>query len=122
MRGRRRAIGRSWRLAVLFLLILVPAAATLVGLGLLLFSQDRKLIAQRQQEAEQHAADTAVASFTRSMSTARAAIDRDQPLPGTVVVHVSSDALEAIPPAALLWTPLPRTLPEMDSSMFADAE
>jgi two-component system phosphate regulon sensor histidine kinase PhoR len=122
MSGRHRASRGSWRLAALFLAILVPAAATLVGLGLLLLAQDRALLVQRQEEEQQHAADVVVAALMRSLAAARSALDRGQAPAGVVLASVHGATFESAPGNALLWMPTPRLLPEADATPFFAAE
>ncbi len=50
----------SRRLVALFLLVLVPPAAALGGLGLLVLEQDRRLIVERDRERAAAAADAVV--------------------------------------------------------------
>ena len=120
-RGTRWSPGAR-RLAALFLVVLMPAAATLVWLGLQLIAQDRQLIAQREEEQRQHVADAIVQSVAQSLAAARAALDRDRPVSGALLARLDGDAIGVQPPGALIWTPTPTALPESDATSFAEAE
>ena len=71
---------RSWtagsrRLAVLFFLVALPPAITLVWLGLQLLNEDRALLAQRELERRQASLDAVVRSLgkkTRRCDTMKA--------------------------------------------------
>ena len=63
MSSRRLWGGSSRRLSALFLVVVLPPAATLVWLGLQLVEQDRSLWAQRELEGRQAAAEAIVCGY-----------------------------------------------------------
>lgn len=102
----------SRKLALLFLVVVAPPAVTLVWLGVRLLQQDRSLLAQRELENRQAAAQTIVRSLEQ--------LYRDAP--GAVRFTISESGVRADLAAGLLWSPVPPRLQEAGSASFADAE
>ena len=119
--------GRPWsgisrRLTLLFLVVLVPPAVTLVWLGKQLLDQDRTLWAQRELEHRQTAADAVARSLEKSLLEAQRA-PVASPIPeGALRVVVSSTRVQTNPPGRALWQAVPLPLPGGDSREFVDAE
>jgi len=55
------------RLLISFLLVVLPPAATLVGLGVRLLEQDRRLTRQRQSELLEYAAENGVRQLEQTI-------------------------------------------------------
>jgi signal transduction histidine kinase len=114
--------GGSRRLTLLFLVVLVPPALTLIWLGIRLLQQDRSLWQQRELELRQNSADAIVHSLERSLSEAEN-WPAGRPIPeGALRLVVSSSQVQLEPVGRALWVPVAPALPEADSRMFADAE
>ena len=121
MPGRRLWSVTSRKLAVLFLAVVVPPAVTLAWLGVRLLQQDRSLLAQRELESRQVAAQTIIRSLAQSLADAgRRGIEG--PAAGMVRFTISETGLRAEPAARVLWLPVPPQLPEAASVPFAEAE
>ena len=119
--GSRVSGGSSRKLAVLFLVVVVPPAIALVWLGLQLLEQDRSLWAQRELERRQATAQTVVRSLEQSIS--ELARSTETPLrEGIVRFTLSEDGVRASPPGRVLWLPVVPRLEEADVRRFADAE
>src|ERR1035438_8700103 len=90
-------------LFVLFLLVVVLPAATLVGLGLRLLEQDRVLARQRQNELLERACDRGVRTLEQDLAALTTSLER---LPWTapdvpddaVYVVLGADRVQATPP------------------------
>src|SRR5215210_3231432 len=67
----RTRFDSAHRLTLVFLAVLVPAAATLVWLGLRLLEQDRALWTQRDFERQEAAADAVVRSLAQVLAEAQ---------------------------------------------------
>ena len=104
MRTHRLWGKRSTRLAALLAAVVVTPAVTLVWLGLQLLAQDRELMAQRDVDRREAAAQAAARSFERSIATA----DQQAPL-GTGLVRFTfeREGLKAEPPNRVWWVPVP---------------
>ena len=123
MRSRARLWSTaSRRLVVLFLLVLVPPAVALAGLGLLVLEQDRRLIAERDRERAAAAADAVARSLADAVSRARTTLRGGGEVPGAALLRLDHDQIIARPAALLLWTPTPRPLQEAETTAFAEAE
>lgn len=129
--GRMRSKPRAWspasrRLVALFLLVLVPPAAALGGLGLLVLEQDRRLIVERDRERAAAAADAAVRSLAdavaQTRSVLRAGGAADGAADGAALLRLDGVDLVAQPTTLLLWTPTPRRLREAETTAFAEPE
>ena len=102
----------SRKLALLFLAVVAPPAATLVWLGLQLLQQDRSLLAQRELESRQAAGQTIVRSLEQSLREA----------PGAARFTISDSGVRAEPAAVLLWSPVPPRLREAGAAAFTEGE
>lgn len=102
----------SRKLALLFLAVVALPAVTLVWLGVQLLQQDRALLAQRELENRQAAAQSIIRSLEQILRDA----------PGAIRFTISESSLPADPAAMLLWSPAPPRLPEAASNPFAEAE
>lgn len=114
--------GRSRSLALLLLAVAVPPAATLVWLGWLLLQQDRALLAQRDFERRQVAAQTAVRSLEVSLAAAERVVFAGPVPEGMVRLVLSAERVEAQPADRVLWLPASRRAELADDRRFADAE
>ena len=118
---------RSWsdssrRLTFIFVAVLVPAAVTLVWLGLRLLEQDRALWAQREVERLEAAADSVVRALSQSLTDAERKLVEGQALEGALLVRRSETGLDLSPRGLAAWTPLPARLHEIDPQIFHAAE
>lgn len=112
----------SRRLVLLFLLVLVPPAAALTVLGLLVLEQDRRLIAERNRERAEAASDAVVRALADAIAQARSRLRAGDTLEGAALLRVDGDRLVAQPAAALPWTPTPLRLQAADRAAFDSAE
>src|SRR5215469_9800319 len=120
-RGRLSTLN-SRKLAALFLAVVIPPAVTLVWLSMRLLEQDRSLLAQRELESRQAAAQTIVRSLDQSLNEAqRSAIGGPVP-EGALRLVISDSGIAAEPINRLLWFPNPRHLPEAAAAPFSEAE
>ena len=110
------------RLAVLLLAVAVPPAATLVWLGLQLLQQDRSLLAQRDLERRQAAAQAAVHSLELSLAEAERRLP-EGPIPeGMLRLTLSSMGVEAHPADRVLWLLVPPVMLAAETRRFAEVE
>jgi signal transduction histidine kinase len=114
--------GRSRSLTLLLLAVAVPPAATLLWLGWLLLQQDRALLAQRDFERRQAAAQTAVRSLELSLAAAERVVLAGPVPEGMVRLLLSAERVEAQPADRVLWLPALRRAELADDRRFADAE
>jgi len=114
--------GRSRSLTLLLLAVAVPPAATLVWLGWLLLQQDRALLAQRDFERRQVAAQTAVRSLELSLAAAERVVFAGPVPEGMVRLMLSAERVDAQPADRVLWLPAMRRAELADDRRFADAE
>jgi hypothetical protein len=122
------AMRRSWggtsriRLTVMFLVVLLPPAVTLIWLGFRLLEQDRELEAQREIEIREAAADAIARSLSQSVNEAES-WSPSGPLPdGAHGIIVNATGVRSHPAGRVLWmTPGP-VLPEPPSQAFEEAE
>ncbi len=114
--------GRSRSLTLLLLAVVVPPAATLVWLGWLLLQQDRALLAQRDFERRQVAAQTAVRSLELSLAAAERVVLAGPVPKGMVRLVLSAARVDAQPADRVLWLPTRRRAELADDRRFADAE
>src|SRR5690348_3424577 len=120
-------IVRQWstssrRLGALFLLVLVPSAATLVWLGVQLIEQDRQLWARRDAEQREAAAEIVVRALSAKLTATSAALESGAPPDGTVLVTLNAAGLTVRPRERVLWLPVVPERPEANADLFADAE
>ncbi|HEX8030220.1 MAG TPA: HAMP domain-containing sensor histidine kinase [Vicinamibacterales bacterium] len=114
--------GRSRGLTLLLLAVAVPPAAALVWLGWLLLQQDRALLAQRDFERRQAAAQTAVRSLELSLAAAERAVFAGPVPHGMVRLVLTPERVDAQPADRVLWLPAMRRVELADDRRFADAE
>ena len=122
MSSRRLRGGSSRRLSALFLVVVLPPAATLVWLGLQLVEQDRSLWAQRELEGRQAAAEAIVYSLNQSLADAERHLPDGEVPPGAVRFVMSPQRVEAHPPTRLLWLPTLPVMPAAEAAPFTEAE
>lgn len=122
MNSGRLGSDSSRRLAVLFLAVVVPPAVALVWLGVQLLQQDRALLAQRQLERGQAAAQTAVIALEKSLASAERWLTDDDIPEHAVRLIVSHRGVMAFPRERLLWVPAAPTMPAAATREFAEAE
>ena len=113
--------GRSSRLAVLFLAVVVPPAVMLVWLGLELVEQDRLLWAQRGLEERQATAQLVIQSLKRALADSERLTGPALP-DGMVRFELSEKGLRADPADRLLWLPVAPVLAEAETGPFSQAE
>ncbi len=121
---------RSWLrpprdLLMLFLLVMLAPAATLVALGLRLVEQDRALERQRLAEQRESAADRAVISLEQALTATETALANPKiwnPEEDALRVVFSSRGIEVAPPAHLLYYPMLPERREAPAQLFQQAE
>jgi signal transduction histidine kinase len=119
---------RSWRgtsrirLTVMFLVVLLPPAVTLIWLGFQLLEQDRALEAQREIEIRQAAADAIERSLSQSVNEAENWSPSGQLPDGALGIVVNPTGIQSYPAGRVLWMAPNRVLPEAPSQPFEDAE
>jgi signal transduction histidine kinase len=115
-------LGRSRQLTVVFLAVVVPAAATLVWLGLRLFEQDRILYAQREVERQAANADSVVRVLSQHMVEAERRLAEGNRLDGTVLLRRTVNGVAVEPRSLVAWWPASPAGTEVPSAPFAQAE
>lgn len=118
---------RSWsessrRLTIVFVAVLVPAAITLVWLGVRLLEQDRMLYAQREVERLEAAGDAVVRSLAQALAEVEGRLARRETVDGALFLAASAGGLEMRPRTMAAWTPVPARLTELSSRGFEAAE
>src|SRR5688572_23557485 len=121
LKGSRRLSTSSRRLAALFLVVLVPAAATLVWLGVRLLEQDRRLWAERDLEKREAAADILVRELSQTLASAEESLSLARVPEGAVLARLSATAVKIFPPNGVLWTPKSFPHNEANKDLFTDA-
>src|SRR5262245_56635841 len=114
----RQWSGGSRRLAALYLVVLVPSAAMLVWLGVQLLEQDRRLLADRDLERRDAAADVIVRSLDRTLASMEVALDRGLPPEGSVFVRADAAQTEIKPAGGIPWLPLAAHPDEANDEAF----
>lgn len=124
---------REWfrpprHLLVLFLVVTLVPATGLVWLGWYLLQQDRALVDQRIQERRERAADLLVAALESRLRTVEQSLtqsparwDLTQP-DDAVLVVLGQSGVDAIPPARLLFYPVPAPCQQAAESLFRAGE
>jgi signal transduction histidine kinase len=112
----------SRRLAAVFLIVLVPSAATLVWLGVQLLEQDQRLWADRDLERRETAADVIVRSMGQKLAAVDADLDAGRVPDGAVIARFGETLATVSPTSRVAWLPTMPGLPEANASVFADAE
>jgi signal transduction histidine kinase len=109
-------------LIVIFLVVLLPPAATLIWLGNGLFERDRILQTQRDKEALEAAAEAITRSLAKSVAESEHWSSGGQLPDGALGLILSSTSMQSQPAGRMLWTPANKLLPESATEPFADAE
>jgi hypothetical protein len=109
-------------LGALFLMVLVPSAATLVWLGVQLVEQDRRLWADRELERRESAADVIVRALGQRLAAADAELVEGKLPDGGVFVRCNGARMTVRPSDRILWLPTTGHLTEANAQAFADAE
>jgi signal transduction histidine kinase len=118
-----RLLGRrSRRLAVLLLAVTGAPAVTLVWLGLQLLLQERSLQAQRGIERQQAALGQVIRALEASLADAGRHVGAGPVPDGMTRLTLAADGVGAEPADRVLWLPVRRLLPGVESRRFADAE
>ena len=123
---------REWlrpprKLLILFFLVMFPPAATLVGLGVRLLDQDRKLAHQRQSEILEHASDTGVRALEQDLAILAKRLSgpswgsADVPEDSVYVVF-GPDRILATPPGRLPYYPVGQNFRESAAEPFRELE
>jgi two-component system phosphate regulon sensor histidine kinase PhoR len=115
------------RFFISFLLVVLPPAATLIGLGVRLLEQDRELARQRRAELLDHAADNGVHVLGQELALTVGRLTgpawRPAEVPsGSVYIVFSPDRILAIPPGRLPYFPAGLTLKEPPAKPFLELE
>jgi two-component system phosphate regulon sensor histidine kinase PhoR len=118
----RRWSTGSRRLGALFLMVLVPSAATLVWLGVQLVEQDRRLWADRDLERRESAADIITRALGQQLAAADAELVRGDLLDGALFARFNGTAVAVRPSNRVLWLPTTPHLTEANVEAFAEAE
>ena len=120
----RRAWGGTsrLRLTVMFLVVLLPPAVTLIWLGFQLLEQDRILEAQREIEGRQAAAVEIARSLGQSLAEAENWTPSGTLPDGVLGVTVSSTGILAHPAGQLLWGQARTPLMEPPTQPFEAVE
>jgi len=114
--------GKSRQLTVVFLAVLVPAAVTLVWLGLRLLEQDRILFQQREVERREADADAIVRALSQLVLDAERRLAEGSPVIGGVLFTPDSGGMAVQPSSMVAWAPPARARNEIPSAVFASAE
>jgi signal transduction histidine kinase len=111
-------------LMVLFLLVMLLPAVTLVGLGWRLLEQDRALESQRLTELREGTADRMVRSLEQALAATEKRLARGElDVPEDAVrVIIGPGGIEATPAGRLLYYPTPPPLKEAPDGPFREAE
>jgi len=112
-------------LMMLFLLVMLAPAATLVVLGLRLLEQDRALERQRLTELRESAADRAVMSLEQVLTAAETRLANPKvwdPTEDALRVVFHSQGIEVTPPGRLLYYPVLPERREAPDRLFRQVE
>jgi len=112
----------SRRLTLVFLAVLVPAAVTLVWLGLRLLDQDRALWAQRDLERQEAAADGIVRSLGGVLTDVDRRLTEGSRIPDAVSLERNGGGVSVSPPGAVAWHASATALTELRGEPFTAAE
>jgi signal transduction histidine kinase len=110
---------------MLFLLVMLAPAATLVMLGLRLLEQDRALERQRLTEQRESAADRVVMSLEQALTATEARLANPKvwdPTEDALRVVFHSGGIEVRPPGRLLYCPVLPERREAPDRLFRQAE
>src|SRR5437762_304562 len=101
---------RSWsgssrsRLTLMFLVVVLPPALTLIWLGIRLLEQDQILQAQREIEGREAAAEGIVRSLVQSVTELENRSAVGQLAEGLLRVVVAPSGVRSEPAERMLWT------------------
>ena len=109
-------------MGALFLMVLLPSAATLVWLGVQLLEQDRRLWADRDLERRESAADVIARALGQKVATAEADLTKTNLPEGGLFARISRTNATVYPPGRVLWLPTAPHLTEANRQAFAEAE
>lgn len=112
---------------ILFGVVLILPAATLIGLGVRLLDQDRALARQRQIELLEHAADQGVHALEQDLAILKKRVadlgcEKTDVPEDAVCVVLRADRFEAIPSQRIPYYPLTPGLKEPPSAPFREAD
>jgi hypothetical protein len=115
------------KLLILFLLVVLPPAVTLVGLGGWLLEQDRTLARQRQAETLDRAAENAVRALSQDLDdlTKRLAgpsWESGEVPEDSVYIELEANHFGVLPPGRLPYLPEVPALQEPPSQPFLELE
>ena len=114
--------GSSRQLTVLFVAVLLPAAATLVWLGLRLLEQDRILWQQREQERQSAAADAIVRALGQRLGEVQRDLADGRAVRGALMLSWDGAKVLAEPREMLAWLPAPDTFIDPAGASFVTVE
>jgi len=114
--------GKSRQLTVVFVAVLVPAAATLVWLGLRLLEQDRILYGQRIAEQQAASADAVVRRLGQLLAGTERRVLDGKPVAGAVLLRRTADGVTVRPQFGVAWMPASPTALAVPTAVFAQAE
>ena len=118
---RRWSTSSRW-LGVLFLMVLVPSAATLVWLGVQLLEQDRRLWVDRDLERRESAADIIVRALGQRLATTDVELVKGDLVDGGLFARFNGTAVTVRPSDRVLWLPTTAHLAEANTQAFGEAE
>ena len=111
--------GNSRQLSIIFLAVVVPAAATLVWLGWTLLEQDRILFHQRELEI---VADSVARRLSKSLADAEQRVHASAEFHGVATVSRGGQTRLVSPRSLILWVSPAAPLPEIPTDPFELAE
>jgi hypothetical protein len=109
----------SRKLALLFLLVVLPAAGTLIWLGVILLDMDRALWVQSAAERRQATASDAAHALDRWLSSL---VDAPNPGPDTIRFELSRSAIQPLDGLKAAWLPEPNASKLEEAGVFAPLE
>jgi len=112
----------SRRLTMLFLVVLLPPAVALVWLGLELLDRDRALLAQREFERREAAADAVTRHLTQALYEAERWLTDDGMPEGVTRITFSPSGMHLYPKARGLWASRVPPMREPATREFVEAE
>jgi signal transduction histidine kinase len=122
MRSRRTWNGTSRiRLIVMFLVVLLPPAVTLIGLGIRLLQQDQIIEARREVESRDAAAEMVVRSLGQSLAEIENSAVTSLP-EGVLRIRVAPGGVQLEPADRVLWSTQDAGFHQALSEPFIQAE
>ena len=115
------------RLIILFILVVLPPAVTLVVLGIQLLEQDRVAARQQQTEFLEQASEKGVRILEQDLAAAfvgaTAAPNPKQEFPEDIIrITCSRDGITSLPPGRLPYFPAAAPSPELPGQPFNELE